>query len=79
MGRKAEYVVRSLCATQNRELPRSLRRRRPEIEAARRAISELQMEGIATTAPLFLKILDHSDFCAGEIDTGFIDRYFTPR
>ena len=49
------------------------------IEAARRAIAELQMDGIATTAPLFLRILDHSDFCAGEIDTGFIDRYFTPR
>ena len=43
------------------------------------AIAELQMDGIATTAPLFLRILDHSDFCAGEIDTGFIDRYFTPR
>jgi len=49
------------------------------IEAARRAIAELQMDGIATTAPLFLRILDHSDFCAGDIDTGFIDRYFTPR
>ncbi|MGC6486593.1 MAG: acetyl-CoA carboxylase biotin carboxylase subunit [Planctomycetota bacterium] len=49
------------------------------IEAARRAISEMQMDGIATTAPLFLRILDHSDFCAGDIDTGFIDRYFTPR
>ena len=53
--------------------------RQQAIEAARRAISELQMEGIATTAPLFLKILDHSDFCSGDIDTGFIDRYFTPR
>lgn len=53
--------------------------RKQAIEAARRAIAELQMDGIATTAPLFLRILDHSDFCAGEIDTGFIDRYFTPR
>ena len=53
--------------------------RQQAIEAARRAIAELQMDGIATTAPLFLRILDHSDFCAGEIDTGFIDRYFTPR
>jgi len=53
--------------------------RQKAIEAARRAIAELQMEGIATTAPLFLRILEHSDFCAGEIDTGFIDRYFTPR
>jgi acetyl-CoA carboxylase biotin carboxylase subunit len=53
--------------------------RKQAIEAARRAIAEMQMDGIATTAPLFLRILEHSDFCAGDIDTGFIDRYFTPR
>ena len=53
--------------------------RQQAIEAARRAISELQMEGVKTTAPLFLRILEHSDFCAGDIDTGFIDRYFSPR
>lgn len=49
------------------------------IAVAKRALSELQMEGVATTAPLFLRILEHSDFCNGDIDTGFIDRYFTPR
>lgn len=49
------------------------------IAVAKRALGELQMEGIATTAPLFLRILEHSDFCNGDIDTGFIDRYFTPR
>ena len=53
--------------------------RRQAIEVARRALSELTMEGIATTAGLFLRILEHSDFRAGEVDTGFIDRYFTPR
>ncbi|HEB52250.1 MAG TPA: acetyl-CoA carboxylase biotin carboxylase subunit [bacterium] len=53
--------------------------RKLAIETARRALQELQMDGIATTAPLFLRILEHSDFCAGEVDTGFIDRYFTPR
>ncbi len=37
------------------------------------------MTGIKTTAPLFLQILEHSDFRSGDIDTGFIDRYFTPR
>ncbi len=55
------------------------RTRKQAIEVARRALSELQMEGIKTTAPLFLRILEHSDFCTGDIDTGFIDRYFTPR
>ena len=49
------------------------------IQTARRALSELQMDGISTTAGLFLRILEHSDFRAGDIDTGFIDRYFTPR
>jgi acetyl-CoA carboxylase, biotin carboxylase subunit len=53
--------------------------RKQAIEVAKRALSELQMDGIATTAPLFLRILEHSDFCNGDVDTGFIDRYFTPR
>jgi acetyl-CoA carboxylase, biotin carboxylase subunit len=53
--------------------------RKQTLEVARRALSELTLEGITTTAGLFLRILEHSDFCAGEVDTGFIDRYFTPR
>ena len=53
--------------------------RKQAIAVAKRALSELQMEGITTTAPLFLRILEHSDFCNGDVDTGFIDRYFTPR
>ncbi|MBL8736740.1 MAG: acetyl-CoA carboxylase biotin carboxylase subunit [Planctomycetes bacterium] len=53
--------------------------RKQAIEVARRALSELTLEGITTTAGLFLRILDHSDFAAGDIDTGFIERYFTPR
>jgi acetyl-CoA carboxylase biotin carboxylase subunit len=53
--------------------------RRLAIETARRALQELTIEGITTTAGLFLRILEHSDFASGEVDTGFIDRYFTPR
>ena len=53
--------------------------RKQVIEVARRALNELQLEGIKTTAGLFLRILDHSDFAAGDIDTGFIERYFAPR
>ena len=53
--------------------------RKLAIRCARRALEELQIEGIATTAPLFLRILEHSDFINGEVDTGFIDRYFGPR
>ena len=49
------------------------------IRTARRALEELTAEGVATTKPLFLQILDHSDFMHGEVDTGFIDRYFVRR
>ncbi len=53
--------------------------RRTVIETARRALEELTLEGIQTTVPLFLRILEHSDFTSGEVDTGFIDRYFGNR
>ena len=49
------------------------------IQTARRALAEIEIGGVATTIPLFLSILDHSDFVKGDIDTGFIERYFAPR
>jgi acetyl-CoA carboxylase biotin carboxylase subunit len=55
------------------------RSRKDAILTARRALEELTVEGIKTTAPLFRRILDHSDFFNGEVDTGFIDRYFGQR
>ncbi len=53
--------------------------RKEALQVARRALEELSLEGIATTRPLFLRILEHSDFINGEVDTGFIDRYFGQR
>jgi acetyl-CoA carboxylase biotin carboxylase subunit len=53
--------------------------RKQAIETARRALQELVLDGITTTAGLFLRILEHSDFASGAVDTGFIDRYFSPR
>jgi acetyl-CoA carboxylase biotin carboxylase subunit len=53
--------------------------RREALATARRALEEMQIEGIKTTRSLFLRVLEHSDFINGEIDTGFIDRYFGPR
>ncbi len=50
--------------------------RQEAILAARRALHEMTIEGIATTAPLFEKVLQHSDFINGEIDTSFVERYF---
>ena len=49
------------------------------LATARRALEELTIDGIATTRPLFQRILEHSDFIHGEVDTSFIDRFFGPR
>jgi acetyl-CoA carboxylase biotin carboxylase subunit len=53
--------------------------RKQAIATAKRALEEMVIEGIHTTIPLFLRILDHSDFINGEVDTSFIDRYFGQR
>ncbi len=39
-----------------------------------RALSELRVEGIRTTAPLFRQILRDPDFRAGRLDNGMLDR-----
>jgi acetyl-CoA carboxylase biotin carboxylase subunit len=39
----------------------------------RRALTEFQIEGVKTTTPLNLKILEHPIFRQGDIDTGFVD------
>lgn len=38
-----------------------------------RALGETVVEGIATTIPLHLRILQHGDFRRGDVDTGFLD------
>jgi len=43
----------------------------------RRALEEYEVFGIQTTIPFFRNVLDHPDFLAGRIDTGFIDRALT--
>src|SRR5215470_13177314 len=40
----------------------------------RRALDEYFVGGIKTNLPLFRRILEHPDFLAGRIDTGFLDR-----
>jgi acetyl-CoA carboxylase biotin carboxylase subunit len=40
----------------------------------RRALSEYEVFGIETTIPFFRRVVDHADFIAGRMDTGFIDR-----
>jgi acetyl-CoA carboxylase biotin carboxylase subunit len=40
----------------------------------RRALLELRIEGIRTTVPLFLDLLEDDDFLAGRVDIGMLDR-----
>jgi acetyl-CoA carboxylase biotin carboxylase subunit len=39
-----------------------------------RALGEYDIQGIRTNIPFFRRVLEHSDFVAGRLDTGFIDR-----
>ena len=48
--------------------------REEAIARLRRALDEYEIFGIETTIPFFRRVLDHPDFIAGRIDTGFIDR-----
>src|ERR1019366_3954401 len=48
---------------------------RPEaIARLQRALGEYEIQGIQTNIPFFRRVLAHSDFVAGRLDTGFIDR-----
>jgi acetyl-CoA carboxylase biotin carboxylase subunit len=50
--------------------------RREALATMRRALAEFEIEGIKTTIPFQRKVFEHADFIAGEVDTGFVDRYF---
>ena len=44
------------------------------IHCMKRALSELRIEGVKTTVPLSQKILSHTAFHEGKVDTTFIER-----
>jgi acetyl-CoA carboxylase biotin carboxylase subunit len=44
------------------------------IARLRRALGEYEIQGIRTNIPFFRRLLEHPDFVAGRLDTGFIDR-----
>jgi acetyl-CoA carboxylase biotin carboxylase subunit len=41
-----------------------------------RALDELRIDGIRTTVPFHKKVLQHSDFVEGRVDTTFVERVF---
>ncbi|WP_126427531.1 acetyl-CoA carboxylase biotin carboxylase subunit [Brevibacillus marinus] len=45
------------------------------IQRMKRALSEFEIEGIATTIPFHLKVLDHEQFVNGEFDTKFLETH----
>lgn len=48
--------------------------RRDAIDCMLRALNEFRINGIHTTVPLHKKILRHSDFVEGWVDTSFVER-----
>jgi acetyl-CoA carboxylase biotin carboxylase subunit len=49
--------------------------REEAVMRARRALDELVIEGIQTTAPFHRRVLDEADFVAGLVDTGYIPEH----
>jgi acetyl-CoA carboxylase biotin carboxylase subunit len=47
------------------------------IATMRRALAEMQVEGITTTASFHDKVLQHPEFLSGKHDTKFVEREFT--
>lgn len=45
------------------------------IQRMKRALSEFEISGIATTIPFHLKVLDHEQFVKGEFDTKFLETH----
>jgi acetyl-CoA carboxylase biotin carboxylase subunit len=46
------------------------------ISCMQRALAELRVEGIHTTVPFHAKVMAHSDFVEGWVDTSFVERAF---
>ena len=48
--------------------------REEAIACMKRALGELRIEGIKTTAPFHQRVLSHATFAEGLVDTGFVER-----
>jgi acetyl-CoA carboxylase biotin carboxylase subunit len=46
------------------------------IDKLKKAIADFEIEGIETTLDFGMFVLSHSDFIKGNIDTGFIDKFY---
>ena len=48
--------------------------REEAIACMKRALAELRIEGIKTTAPFHHRVLSHATFAEGLVDTSFVER-----
>jgi acetyl-CoA carboxylase biotin carboxylase subunit len=47
--------------------------REQAIRRGRRALQELRLEGVKTTIPLHLRLLDDDRVCRGDVHTGYLE------
>ncbi|HEV7499831.1 MAG TPA: hypothetical protein VGQ33_07505, partial [Vicinamibacteria bacterium] len=45
------------------------------VQRLRRAVAEYTVLGITTTLPFFARVLRDPEFLAGDLDTGFVERF----
>jgi len=55
------------------------RDRKEAIERMRRALQEYEITGLSTTIPFFRDVMRDPEFIEGNLDTGFIERFFERR
>lgn len=53
--------------------------RQEALARMRNALATFVVEGVHTTIPFLLELMDHPDFVAGEVDTKFLERLFAER
>ena len=53
--------------------------REEAIARMKRALTETVIEGVHTTIPFLLQVMDNPDFIAGEVDTKFLERWMAER
>jgi acetyl-CoA carboxylase biotin carboxylase subunit len=53
--------------------------REEAIARMRRALQETVIEGVHTTIPFLLEVMDNPDFVAGQVDTKFLERWMAER
>jgi acetyl-CoA carboxylase biotin carboxylase subunit len=49
--------------------------RKIAIKRARRAMEEFTVEGVKTTIPFHLEVLENEQFLSGNFDTSFLDNF----